>query len=355
MTTPFVSVLIDTFNHEHLIEDAVNSVFDQDFLRSEYEILVVDDGSTDRTRHTLRKFEPRLRVLEKPNGGQASAFNYAIPQCRGEIIAFLDGDDWWAPTKLSRVAERMSLDREVAIVGHGIKESYADGSEIIVVPKRRERLRLDSLAAATIFRLRKCFLGTSRMTIRAGIARQIIPIPETLVIQADEYFFTLATALNYLEILDEPLTYYRIHAGNLYFSSGRGKPGLERKQRCLAALCKALRSDLAQRAVPEDVTNCVVEIVQAEADQLRLRLDGGLPWETFRIESKLFEVMHGDASLPARLFRLASMSLALVLPPKWFYAGRNWLGSRSWYRSMRQNTLQVPEMTKATDWEKTKA
>ncbi|HKT90414.1 MAG TPA: glycosyltransferase family A protein, partial [Candidatus Sulfotelmatobacter sp.] len=110
MLRPAVSVLIDTFNHERFIEEAVVSVLEQDFAGSETEILVVDDGSTDRTPEILRKFAPRVRVLTKANGGQGSAFNAGIAEARGEIVAFLDGDDWWAKTKLSRVTEAMAAE-----------------------------------------------------------------------------------------------------------------------------------------------------------------------------------------------------------------------------------------------------
>src|SRR5258705_12191269 len=100
---PLVSVLVDTYNQERYIEQAIVSVLEQDFPPDDYEIVVVDDGSTDGTREIVRKFEPRVRLLRKDNGGQASAFNAAVPELRGEIIAFLDGDDWFAPAKLSAV------------------------------------------------------------------------------------------------------------------------------------------------------------------------------------------------------------------------------------------------------------
>ena len=106
MPKVFLSVLIDTYNHERFIEEAVLSVLGQDFPASDREILVVDDGSTDRTPEILAKFLPDIRILRKPNGGQASAFNYAIPECRGEIISMLDGDDWWAKDKLRSTCER---------------------------------------------------------------------------------------------------------------------------------------------------------------------------------------------------------------------------------------------------------
>jgi glycosyltransferase involved in cell wall biosynthesis len=94
MGKPLVTVLIDTYNHERFIEEAIVSVLAQDFPASDTEILVVDDGSTDRTPDIVRKFEPRVRLLRKENGGQASAFNAGIPEATGEIVAFLDGDDW---------------------------------------------------------------------------------------------------------------------------------------------------------------------------------------------------------------------------------------------------------------------
>src|SRR5579862_2861651 len=103
MPRAFLSVLIDTYNHERYIEEALSSVLAQDFPAADREILVVDDGSTDRTPEIVAKFAPEVRLLRKPNGGQASAFNFAIPQCRGEIISTLDGDDWWVQGKLTAV------------------------------------------------------------------------------------------------------------------------------------------------------------------------------------------------------------------------------------------------------------
>ena len=66
MTTPFVSVLIDTYNHERFIEEAIRSVLSQDFPAAEREILVVDDGSTDRTPEILQSFASEIRVCVRP-------------------------------------------------------------------------------------------------------------------------------------------------------------------------------------------------------------------------------------------------------------------------------------------------
>ena len=344
MSKPYVSVLIDTYNHERFIEQAITSVLEQDRSMADVEIVVVDDGSTDGTPEIVRRFEPRVRLLQKPNGGQASAFNTGIPECGGEIIAFLDGDDWWAKGKLRRVVKVMSANPLVGLVGHGIVESFGEGVERIQAPEKEERMRLDSLAAARVFRLRRSYLGTSRMTLRANVARQILPVPEALVIEADEYLFTLAAALSDMILVQEPLSHYRIHPGNLYLSAARSRDSLKRKQRVMAALAEVLNQRLRAFGVPAEAVECIVEIVQADADQMRLMLDGGAPWETVRVEQKIYEAHHADAPLTHRIFRTATMIPALLLPPRWFYRGRRWLASRNWYLSARKRVLPVPRI-----------
>jgi hypothetical protein len=348
---PAVSVLIDTYNHERFIEKSVISVLEQDFPSSEREIIVVDDGSTDRTPQIVQRFEPNLRYIRKENGGQASAFNVGIPECRGQIIAFLDGDDYWLPGKLSRVAAVLAQNSAVGLVGHAIKESLPDGQERSSAPAKDEKFRIQSVDSAGLFRLRKSFLGTSRMTMRAEIAQSILPVPEALVFEADEYLFTLAAAMSEVIILQEPLTCYVIHGSNLYVSAGSGKVGLRRKQQVMAVLASSLHKALRAQGLPIEVVNCVVEIVQAEADQFRLMVDGGAPWQTVRAENKLFKILHSDASKSQVFFRALSMIPALLLPPRWFYAGRQWLGKKNWYRNMRQESLPVPRIAAVTSSE----
>src|SRR5277367_2240435 len=100
---PIFTVLIDTYNYGQYIEEAVNSVLRQEFPAEQREILVVDDGSTDDTEQRLAKFGEAIRYFKKPNGGQASAFNYGLQQARGELVALLDADDVWLPNKLRRM------------------------------------------------------------------------------------------------------------------------------------------------------------------------------------------------------------------------------------------------------------
>lgn len=342
----FLSVLVDTYNHERLIEKALASVFEQNYPASQFEVIVVDDGSTDRTSEIVSGFAPRVRLIRKKNGGQASAFNAGIPECRGDIIVFLDGDDWWAPGKLERIAEAFSAEPSTGMVGHAFIESFDDGSERIIAPDLPAQLRLEDAASAGFFRLHRCYFGTSRLALRADLARRILPVPEALLFEADEYLFTMAPALERAVLLTEPLTHYRVHSGSLFLGAGSSIAGERRKARVLSALADALAQSLPGTGADPAAIAMVTEMVRAEADQLRLKVDGGWPWETFHTERAIYRIQHSGAHWKSRAFRTLSMVPALLLPPQWFYAGRHWLGEQTWYKRVRKGALPVPGFAK---------
>src|SRR6202030_2884888 len=146
MGIPAVTILIDTYNHERFIDEAIVSVLEQDFPRAETEILVVDDGSTDRTPEIVRKFQPDVRLIQKTNGGQASAFNAGIPEAQGKFVAFLDGDDWWAKKKLSVVMDYLAARPHIGVVGHGIYEVDSDtGNAQATIQQRVREIKFDTV------------------------------------------------------------------------------------------------------------------------------------------------------------------------------------------------------------------
>src|SRR5258708_13564250 len=186
MAKPFVTALIDTYNHEAFIEKAIDSVLQQDFPAVDTEILVVDDGSTDRTPEVTRKFAPKVRLLRKVNGGQGSAFNAAIPEAQGAIVAFLDGDDLLAPNKLTRVADVFAKDAAVGLVGHAVTQVYPDGRQHTELPREVSRFPLTAAEAPKAFCMRKTFLGTSRMNSRKESLRPVQPRSRRLRVRADQ-------------------------------------------------------------------------------------------------------------------------------------------------------------------------
>ncbi len=100
--SPTVSVIIPTYNRAHLIGRAIQSVLNQTY--QDFEIIVVDDGSTDNTEEVMKRFnDERIKYIKhEQNKGEAAARNTGIKIARGEYIAFQDSDDEWLPEKLEK-------------------------------------------------------------------------------------------------------------------------------------------------------------------------------------------------------------------------------------------------------------
>src|SRR5579883_2718722 len=96
---PLVSVVIPTYNYGHFLGRALASVFAQTY--APIECIVVDDGSTDDTPAVLAQYGDRVRVIKRQRGGPAAARNAGVEAAKGEFVAFLDADDWWAKDKIA--------------------------------------------------------------------------------------------------------------------------------------------------------------------------------------------------------------------------------------------------------------
>ncbi len=112
--SPLVSVIIPTYNADQFIGQAIQSVLDQTY-RS-YEIIVVDDGSTDKTKDFLRGFAGQIHCRFQENRGPSAARNTGITIAQGEYICFLDADDLWTPHKLECQLEYMDRHPDIAFV-----------------------------------------------------------------------------------------------------------------------------------------------------------------------------------------------------------------------------------------------
>ena len=330
MPQPKVTVLIDTYNHERFVERAITSAIEQDFPASDVEILVVDDGSTDATPAIVKRFAPRVAYLRKENGGQASAFNFGIPRARGEIVAFLDGDDWWQKNKLSVVVETFEKNPQAGVVGHGIIEidsATLKGSSLS--PEHPGYFDLRSDAGAKRFRNYMCFLGTSRVAIRRSVLEKVLPIPEALVVEADEFMSAVAIAHGGAYLLAEPLTFYRLHDQNQYQFREGDASRMHRKMNALAALEDALAVRLEAAGVPAAAVQIIVEPIHITAARMKLILEGGMPWETYRVERADFRLAYSKTSLGYRAWKELTLAISLCLPPRWFYRLRDWYSEQN--------------------------
>jgi len=132
MSAPTVSVIITTYNRSALVAEALASVFAQTYR--DYEVIVVNDGSTDDTREVLAGYGDRIRCIHQPNSGLNAARNAALDQARGSCFALLDDDDLWEPYK---------LDLQVALLSRFPRAAFAFTNFSIL--RGKERITRDGL------------------------------------------------------------------------------------------------------------------------------------------------------------------------------------------------------------------
>jgi len=246
-----VTVLVDTYNYGHFIEQAIDSVLTQDFPREQTEVLVVDDGSADDTADRVRRYGDRVQYFYKPNGGQASALNFGISRARGEIVAFLDGDDYWLPGKLQRIGAEFEKHPEAGMVYHNffykrdtspdqLPNSGLAGVSGFLPGNRKSLLSYDLLPTATL-------------AFRRNVLQRLLPIPENLIVQADAHLSACVVFLAPIVYVDEPLTVYRVHEGNLWNWAGNTPTSSNIFEGDAAAKARLQRSVITTRAISEGV------------------------------------------------------------------------------------------------------
>lgn len=128
---PTVGVIIPTYNCDRYIAQAVESVLQQQDCS--YEIIVIDDGSTDSTKEVLESYSDRIRYILQPNQGVAAARNHGIAVARADLIAFLDADDYFLPRKLALQAAIFAKRPDLGIVHSGWQRVDSQGKKILDV------------------------------------------------------------------------------------------------------------------------------------------------------------------------------------------------------------------------------
>jgi glycosyltransferase involved in cell wall biosynthesis len=128
---PAVSVIIPAYNCDRYIVQAVESVLQQ--KDCSYEIIIIDDGSTDATEKVLNPHRDRLRYVKQRNQGVAAARNHGIAIAKGNLIAFLDADDYFLPGKLSLQAKMLLKRPDLGIIHSGWQRVDHQGNKLLDV------------------------------------------------------------------------------------------------------------------------------------------------------------------------------------------------------------------------------
>lgn len=221
-----ISVVIPSYNAAKYVVVAVESVLAQTYR--DFEILVVDDGSTDDTREVLRKYGAAVQYLYKTNGGVSSARNYGIEKARGKYVAFLDADDVWLPEKLEKQMAVMEADARIGLC-YAATEKVDENLRTI---GRIEADVYEDYCAALLLNLNIVAGSCSSAVVRRDVARQTSGFDAQFSTCADwEYWLRLSLLTRFAPV-KEYLVKYRVVAGSMSsdpFVSKRDTEGVLKK------------------------------------------------------------------------------------------------------------------------------
>lgn len=264
-TTPLVSVIIDNYNYGCFLPQAIESVLAQSY-RS-FELVVVDDGSTDNSRQVIESYGDRLTAVFQENAGQGEAFNSGIAQSEGEIICFLDADDYFYKDKLAKVVAGFSEHPEWVQISHGRTVVNREG---LTISSGATTLSQGDVRHLLLQWGRYAMGITSGLAYRRTALQEVLPIPTKSTEAADTFLTAVIPFHGEVGCINEPLMFYRAHGKNRQAYSGNWSRMLE--QRELTALYinqEALKVGLADR-----FNN------QRDPDyrSLKAMQQGGVPW-----------------------------------------------------------------------------
>ncbi|MBY5352803.1 glycosyltransferase family 2 protein [Rhizobium leguminosarum] len=211
-----LSVLINNFNYGRFLRPCIDSVLSQAY--PDFEVVVVDDGSTDDSRQILASYGEQILTVLKENGGQASSFNAGFAAASGDILFLLDADDGFLPGKLARIAEIYDRN-EIDWCFDRVTTEESDLPPATLQVRlfdKRDTLRRGGFPSLPV--------PTSGLSFRRHLLSQILPMSvATDVVLSDNYIKFAAAFLGRGAIVETPLTFQRIHESNRYTGTSRAK------------------------------------------------------------------------------------------------------------------------------------
>ncbi len=208
---PRVSVIIPSYNRAALLVEALESVFSQTW--KDFEVIVVDDGSTDDTATRITPWLNRIRFLSQPNRGVAAARNYGIGLATGEFICFLDSDDLWTPVKLEQQVAFAELHGQYALIATEIESFDLSGTVSNCVKSSMYDIRNGFVLEHLLF---SNWIQTSTVMVRRDAILRTGGFDEDVGQFGEDWLLWMRIAAEApIYFLPQPLVRYRLHAQNL--------------------------------------------------------------------------------------------------------------------------------------------
>lgn len=209
MTQTKISVIIPTYNNARYIRDALESIFSQSY--NSYEVIVIDDGSTDNTHSVLEPFLRKIKYTYQDHSGVASARNRALTMATGKYVVFLDGDDLFFPDKLLKQATFLNDHPEIGVVHSGW---YLIDDNKKVITKKEPWHRAPELDMEAWLVWQPIFLGA--MMFRRSWLEKTGNFNTNLTQASDlEFLLRLAAKSCPAAWLNQATAYYRQHGRGL--------------------------------------------------------------------------------------------------------------------------------------------
>ena len=216
-----VSIIINNYNYGRYLRAAIDSALGQTYAA--VEVIVVDDGSTDDSQAVMATYGAAIKPLYQRNLGQAAAFNLGFACSKGDVIIFLDADDVLLPEMAAKVVEALDRQPDAAKVMVRM-EVIDDQGRPTGEQKPAEHLPLldgDLRRHIVAFPSDIPWMPTSANAFRAGVLRQIMPVPaEYGRVGADWYVAQVAPLFGSVIFLDWVGAHYRVHGHNNYEQAG---------------------------------------------------------------------------------------------------------------------------------------
>jgi glycosyltransferase involved in cell wall biosynthesis len=206
--SPLVSVVIAAYNASRWIAETLESVLAQNF--TDFEIILVDDGSTDDTAQVVAGYGERVCCIHRSNGGGSSARNVGIRAARGEYIAFVDADDLWAKEKLRLQVDLLKRTGLAWVYCDAIAFDDKSGRRLYRFGKANHQYDGDILKSL----FHACFIPSPTPVIRKSIFENIGYFSEDLNIGEDWDMWLKIAAYHPIGLVSVPLAYYRVHSTN---------------------------------------------------------------------------------------------------------------------------------------------
>ena len=203
---PKVSVIVPFYNSEDYIGEAIESILKQSY--QDYEIIAVNDGSTDSSAEVVERFGSGIRNLSHPNSGVAKTMNRGMEAASGEYLSFLESDDIWHPDKLAVQVEVLDRCPDVGIVTSDVEYIEQDGTKLnkILVASRHEDTFIRMFVKGHI-------LLPSAMMIRREVYEKAGGMNEGFIgacLQDHEWAARLCDTAK-IHSINKPLVFYRMH------------------------------------------------------------------------------------------------------------------------------------------------